>query len=111
MSEEIEAYQSAIAKLQAAKQRAEEIKAIVVRASIALQDWRKASVSGLEGGYPAEVIMLEGRQPIMASNWPTAGDIHKALTGYHEAKLTCKNAYQRVPDTQKPIVQGPDQFF
>ena len=81
------AYEAAVAKLRLATLGTESLVAIVRDAAAKLTNWKTAHFSNIDpdthGGYGPRAFRLD--QAINASTWPSAVDIHNALTAWNAA--------------------------
>ena len=102
-----EKYQQAVAEIQEAIREAERLVCIVSSGASALRDWRRMTMSNVEGGFP----LLPHNPGINGSEWPTGQQVAAALQRYHRAKESLHNAYMAIPDGERAIVKTPATFF
>ena len=107
-------YSLRLKALEEKQARCEEITSTVATTYATLQDWRRATVSGLEGfsrAWPPEVTASNTSSVIRGDEWLTLEDIANALLDYHEAWTQATAAYRLIPDEYRERVSPPpDQF-
>lgn len=106
----IAAYQQALQKYEHAKRAVEAMVSLIDVAATALKrDWRRVGVSNVNIGFPAEVILIPGNLSINGSDWPDGKRLAETLAGYHSAKHELDNAYARIPDSYRSVIQPPPE--
>lgn len=109
MSDPVARYQEAIAKVEASEAKAKSVVAIVVDAGRKLGKWQDVMVNnaGDGVGYPAEMGLNANTPTINAHTWPSANDIHEALSAYHVAKSEAMHAWVAIPADRKKGLNPP----
>jgi hypothetical protein len=108
MANEIEDYQQATRTYEGAQLACERLVGTVHAASRALQKWRTATVSNASVGFPAHLVLGGGgTSSIDASQWPTAQELANALSAYHATQILMKQAFDRIPETQRAVIKPP----
>jgi hypothetical protein len=70
-----------------------------------LRNWQNVSVHGI--GLKAGESQLSLGAVIEARDWPTAEQLHEALTAWREAKNEQKGAHQALSSDERDSVQPP----
>jgi hypothetical protein len=106
MADEMKAYTESRAAFERAKREAERIAAVVVDAGQKLRAWNAVQVSNMSaGGYSNMPLHSPS---INANEWPSAADIHAALTAYHEAHFQMRLAYDAIPEEVRVSAKPPE---
>jgi hypothetical protein len=105
-TEPISEYQKAIHNVDAAKAVAERLVAVISDAANKLRNWQQVMVSCTSAGFPPEVAVTKSHS-INAGEWPTGQQLAEALAAYHHALHEASNAYRRIPEGQRGVVQPP----
>jgi len=91
----------------AAKKAEDKVQAIVdnlQNLSGELRNWRQLYLSG---AGPIQAALLDNRNPIEATDWPTIAVIHDAMTAHAIALETAKRAWDKVPAAERERVHPP----
>ncbi len=109
MSDEIEAYQTALGTLINAEKVADKLAEIISDGADKMTNWKIVSVveTTPEFRWPPEVGGMRPRVEISGKNWPTVFDIGEALTAYHRAKFAVGAAWKKVPAERRVGLQPP----
>ena len=100
----VTAYQDALRSLQAARVRAEHYVSVIRGAASRLADWQQVRVSDVDVPFPIEIPLTNS---INGKEWPTPIELAAALGARHSALHAAGNAYRRIPDSQREVVQPP----
>jgi hypothetical protein len=69
-----------------------------------LKNWRHFYFTG---AGPIQASLLDNRNPMDATNWPTIDTIHQAMTVHAGALEKAKRAWDKVPNTERDRVHPP----
>lgn len=103
-SNPITEYQTALRNFNRAKNHAETLVNTIAEAAAKLQNWRTVRVSNVNVGFPVDISISNS---INANQWPTAQQLAEALADYHSRLHEVGNAYRRIPEDQREVVQPP----
>ncbi len=104
----ISGYQEAHTRYDRATRAVENMVALITATSDALrQNWKRVSVSNVGVGFPAEVNLIRGNPSVNGSDWPDATRLAKTLAEWHTARHELDNAYGRIPESQRSVIQPP----
>ncbi|MGE0605503.1 MAG: hypothetical protein AB7O62_00145 [Pirellulales bacterium] len=113
MNDPIAAYQEAIAALQEARRRAEEMATFIADVHRKLSTgsrWPAIAVTGQPGPWPKHHGSDNAHRTIDGSRWPDISQLASALSGYHAADAAAEAAYNAVPEAQRNVVSPPTNF-
>lgn len=106
----IENYQQAVSEIQAAIHEAERMVQIVSSGAALLRNnWKRTMMSNVDGGFPAEIALSS--KSFNGREWPTGQQLADVLVRYHNACRNLQNAYRAIPDSQRAVVQEPEEFI
>jgi hypothetical protein len=108
---EIESYQAAMNEYDAAKQKCQQLSNFISQAAKILHNWPKATVANVTGNFPPELVTRRSEASINGKDWPTAQQIADALCDFHAKQLAMSNAYDRIPQSQRGVVVGPERRY
>jgi hypothetical protein len=101
-------YQEALRVHERAEREAERIVGIIMDIATRLRNWKQVHVSNVGVNFPVEVTAT--RSPEINGNaWPTARQLAEALSQYHSTLHEVGNAYRRIPENQRGVVQPPPE--
>ena len=100
----ISEYQAKLKELREATEAVERTVRVIVAGSEHLKHWRQVVVSGA-GGFPPE--LMGSSRTINADDWPTGKQIGDLLSRWHSLHFATEQAYRRIPDDQRDVVQPP----
>ena len=111
MSDQVRAYQQAVARLNEARSRMQEIVSVIeaARAALTRDSWMKVRVENIGIGWPPEVAYGQGSHQIDGHKWPDAQRLAKTLKEYHEAMVSVRDIYDRIPDELRAVMTPPPQ--
>ena len=111
MSEALVAYQTALQRLEQAKARLESVKQTITTVSQTLSyGWDRLIISNTGMAFPEEVLRDRSTHSINANEWPDARRLASDLNEYHEARFAVRDAYSRIPDNFRAVVQPPPEM-
>ena len=104
----ISAYQEAQKEYDRVTRAAEKMAATISAVGQSLtRNWRRFSVSNIGVGFPAEVNMIQGNPSVNGDDWPDAHRLAQTLADWHKARHDLDNAYRRIPENQRSVIQPP----
>jgi len=97
-------YQTATENFERARNKAEQMVRAITDAANTLRNWQAVTVSNVNISFPAGLVAARS---INAKEWPTAEQLAQVLSSYHSTLHEAGNAYRRVPENQRKVVQPP----
>ncbi len=70
-----------------------------------LNSWKQYSVSNVGVLFPSEVTYDRSRGSLNGNDWPSAKQMAETLSNWHTAWHAARNAYRRIPEDQRKVVQ------
>ena len=112
MPSEIDAYNTAISKIEKAKTVAANVAAVITAAGEKIANWRDATIYGVNDvAIPADVNTVSPIGALILSEWFTAKEIAHAIYEYRFAKIDLQAAYERIPKHLRRTVKEPLHYY
>ena len=105
----IQDYQKSLDRLQIAERQVGKIVKTIQSLADKLNKWKQLSVSNVGVAFPAEITYGRSQVSVNGNDWPSAKYLAEILSNWHQAWHDSRNAYRRIPEYERTIVQPPPE--
>jgi hypothetical protein len=103
MSDPRDAYDDALAALEAAAKKLEAVSKFIVEAGQVFRDWETVGISNFKGAS----LPFGVKKTVDGSRWPTADQLYQFIQAYHDAKQAVQIAWNAVPAERRKSLLPP----